>query len=304
LIQKTTILKKGKEQLAESLSYKNRFLDKEEWIKVKTEDGNDFEISSGGIKVVLPFISSENQKSNLKNLQNVIDEGETSVATQVRYFLLMLLAYLIIMLLFCIFYKPPFLFLITTITVSILCLHVGLFTPMLEIAAVEHDLNLAEIPIEKKVFGYGVDVTIQKKFEGDIYFYYQSKSIVNLILLLFKQNNYFVGICILLFSVLFPLIKTCLMCFFVFQPSVKQKKWFSGFVLNLSKWSMADVFVVAMFLGFLAFENMQAGVNTYSNVCMGLYFFLAYCLLSIISSMMAKMPSEEILLTDNGKTYH
>ncbi len=205
--------------------------------------------------------------------------------------------YLVIMLLFHFMYRPPFLFLISTITVSILCLHIGLFTPMLEIGAVERDLNLAEIPIEKKVFGYGIDVTIQKKFEGDIYFYYQSKSIADLIHLLFKQKNYFVGICILLFSVLFPLVKTCLMCFFVLKPSIKQKKWFSGFVLNLSKWSMADVFVVAMFLGFLAFENMQAGVNTYSNVSMGLYFFLTYCLLSILSSMMTKLPSEEIFPT-------
>ena len=88
-----------------------------------------------------------------------------------------------------------------------------------------------------------------------------------------------------------PWGKTSMMCVFVIKPSIIHKKWFGSFVLNLSKWSMADVFVVAMFLGFLAFENMQAGITTYSNICIGLYFFLSYCLLSIGGSILAKTPS-------------
>ena len=73
---------------------------------------------------------------------------------------------------------------------------------MLEIAAIERDLNLGDIPIEKEVFGIEVDLTVHKKFEGDIYFYYQSKSIAQLIQLLFQQNNLLVAFCILIFSVI------------------------------------------------------------------------------------------------------
>ncbi|MEL6988227.1 MAG: paraquat-inducible protein A, partial [Bacteroidota bacterium] len=61
-----------------------------------------------------------------------------------------------------------------------------------------------------------------------------------------------------------------------------------GFVKYIGKWSMADVFVVAIFLGFLAFNNMQTGIQTRSHVLLGLYFFLTYCVVSIVSSSFIK----------------
>ena len=58
----------------------------------------------------------------------------------------------------------------------------------------------------------------------------------------------------------------------------------SFFVEKSGKWSMADVFVVAVFLAYLAFSNIQSGIQTESNTLPGLYFFLSYCLLSIMAS--------------------
>ena len=240
------------------------------------------------LKIILPFESSKAKKKAAKIQEQKIETAQAAIQAAANYVLILIALYVLIMLGLYVMAKPPFLVLITTIAVSIVCLHAGLFTPMLEIGAIEQDLNLGEIPIQKKIMGITVDLTVQKKFEGDIYFYYQSKSIADLIALLFRQNNLFVGFCILIFSVVFPIIKTLMMCYFVFKPQIVEQKWFKGFVLNLSKWSMADVFVAAMFLGFLAFENMQTGIKTYSNVSIGLYFFLAYCLLSISSSMMAR----------------
>jgi paraquat-inducible protein A len=298
LIETSSVYKKAKEDLAESLSYKNRFLDKEEWQQV--EGGlNNIDYNSSGLKIILPFGSSTTQKKTYEAQVKKIESAENDIQSKVIYVLLLILAYLLVMLGIYVRAKPPFLILIATISVSIVCLHAGLFTPMLEIGAVERDFNLGDIPIQKEVMGFSIDVTVQKKFEGDIYFYYQSKSIADLITLLFHQNNFLVGFCILIFSVIFPIIKTFLMCFFVFKPEIIKEKWFKGFVLNLSKWSMADVFVVAMFLGFLAFENLQAGVDTYSNISIGLYFFLSYCILSISSSMLAKLPTEEFFQEDH-----
>jgi len=299
LIETSKVYKKAKEDLAESLSYKNRFLDKEEWQQVES-DINNVDYSSGGLKIILPFGSSTAQKKAYEAQLEKVEATENTIQSKAIYVLMLILAYILVMLGLYFMAKPPFLILIATISVSIICLHAGLFTPMLEIGAIERDFNLGDIPIQKEVMGFSIDVTVQKKFEGDIYFYYQSKSIAELIKLLFHQNNLLVGFCILIFSVVFPLIKTFLMCFFVFKPEIIKKKWFKGFVLNLSKWSMADVFVVAMFLGFLAFENLQAGVDTYSNISMGLYFFLSYCILSISSSMLAKMPTEEFFQEDDS----
>jgi len=292
LIQSSYQYKKAKETLAQNLSYKTRFLDKEEWQQIDMPDGNKLNFEESQMSITLPFGSSDVQKKQYEQQNTIIANAQSTINVKSLLVLLAILIYIAAMGGLYWLKKPPLAGLIAVISVSIVCLHAGLFTPMLEIGAIERDLNLGDIPIQKEIMGYTLNVTIEKKFEGDIYFYYQSKSIAELIGLLFKQSNFVVGFCILLFSVCFPIIKTLLMIFFVFKPSIAKEKWFSNFVLNLSKWSMADVFVVAMFLGFLAFENMQAGVHTYSNISIGLYFFLAYCVLSISSSMLAKMPTE------------
>lgn len=293
LIQENAVYKKAKEQLAAELSYKNRFFNPEEWEPLEEHNADGFNYKDGQIDVNLYFGSSNKQKEKHNELTTTIQTAERAIQWRVFGLLISLLIYSFIMSAIYIYKKPPMVVLITLLSLSIICLYTGLFTPMLEIGAIERDLDLGTIPIQKNVLGFTIDLTVQKKFEGDIYFYYQSKSIAQLIQLLFNQNNFLVGFSILLFSVIFPLLKTCLMVYFVFRPQIEAKKWFKNIVLNLSKWSMADVFVVAIFLGFLAFGNLQAGVGTYSNISIGLYFFFAYCMLSIISSMLVKMPTEE-----------
>ena len=56
---------------------------------------------------------------------------------------------------------------------------------------------------------------------------------------------------------------------------------------------MADVFVAAIFLSFLAFNNMQMGIQTDSNVLWGLYYFLAYCILAILSAVLLQKKRSE-----------
>jgi hypothetical protein len=292
LIENSAVLKQKKTTLAEKLSYKKRFLDKDEWLKVAPQNKKALRLKGKKLSLTLPFVSADRLKASYKSLELEIQLAKNWVYNSVLAVLTLMLVYVLLMLCMRFLLQAPLVFLITTVTLSILCLHIGLCTPMLEIGAVERNFDLAEIPIQKSILGFELKLQIQKKFEGDVYFYYQNKSIFNLIQLLFKQQNYIVGSCILLFSVLFPLIKTLLMCGFIANPSIKNKDWFKNFVLNLSKWSMADVFVVAVFLGFLAFENMQAGILTYSNVCIGLYFFLSYCILSIIGSIAAKNTPE------------
>lgn len=293
LIESTTTYITAKEQLAQQLSYQNRFLNGEEWTPIETQNTKGFKYNEGKIDIHLSFASSSQQQEHYQTLETTILNAEHLIYSRATILLLCIIVYLVIMSCLFIYNKPPFCGLIGLLSLSIICLYVGLFCPMLEIGAIEHNLDLGKIPIQKEILGFMVDLTIEKKFEGDIYFYYQSKSIAQLILLLFKQHNFVVGFSILIFSVVFPLLKTFLMIWFVFKPDISTKKWFKNIVLNLSKWSMADVFVVAIFLGFLAFKNLQAGVGTYSHVSIGLYFFFAYCMFSMISSTFAKMPTEE-----------
>jgi uncharacterized paraquat-inducible protein A len=118
-----------------------------------------------------------------------------------------------------------------------------------------------------------------------MYFYYQSKSVLELIALLFRQNNFVVGLSILIFSVLIPVVKNGLGLASLYRERLPRPGILHWFLLRSGKWSMADVFVVAIFLGFLAFNNLQTGIQTESRVLPGLYFFLAYALLAIWASV-------------------
>jgi uncharacterized paraquat-inducible protein A len=107
---------------------------------------------------------------------------------------------------------------------------------------------------------------------------------MSLITTLLKQNNYIVGLTLLSFSIIIPVFKiisTMLICSFSY---FKKNKTLILITKIIGKWSMADVFVAACFLSFLSFNNMTNQIETESNVLLGLYFFLAYVIISLISS--------------------
>lgn len=167
------------------------------------------------------------------------------------------------------------------IITALVCLGTGLLAPMLEIAAFQRDLS---IPLKIKTGFLSLNLDYTQNFPGDMYFYYQSKSVVELISLLFKQNNFVVGVSILIFSIVIPVVKNSLGLIGLYREQLPSAPLLRWFLLRSGKWSMADVFVVAIFLGFLAFNNMQTGVQTESNVLTGLYFFMAYAILAIWAS--------------------
>ncbi len=131
---------------------------------------------------------------------------------------------------------------------------------------------------------YSIEMTA--KFHGDIYYYYQSKSAMGLINILFSQNNYVVGIALLTFSVIIPVVKLIMTLLITFFRSFSQKIGLVTFINMIGKWSMADVFVAACFLSFLSFNNMSNQIETDSHTLIGLYFFLSYVVISLTSSML------------------
>ena len=119
---------------------------------------------------------------------------------------------------------------------------------------------------------------------------------------LFSKDRYIVSFLIFLFSVIIPFIKTIMFLVLEFGKDKLVRR--CRRVLSLiSKWSMADVFVVAIFLTYLATsgygEIHQKSLNIFgmslnlkvravmeASLEPGFYFFLAYCLVSMISSQL------------------
>ncbi len=260
IVIKTQAYKNAREIYAQQLNYEKRLLDFEEWIQ---EDAG-----------------KKKQEIAEANLQQAIDNnGNAQWATLSLIVLAGCYLFFVLVLDRKTHYAPAIPG--GLILLGLACLQVGLFAPMLEIGAFQRDLSIP-IKIDTGLFSINLDRTAT--FHGDLYFYYQSKSVVELIGLLFRQNNFVVGGSILLFSVLFPLSKITLTLLHLFQRQWTQGKWMQFLLHKAGKWSMADVFVVAIFLAFLAFNNMQTGLQTETNVLIGLYFFFAYVILSILSS--------------------
>lgn len=125
---------------------------------------------------------------------------------------------------------------------------------------------------------FGMD----KVFDGKTFFYYQCKGIVDVISLLWTNNNKLVALAIAIFSLFIPLIKLFVSLFILLLPTRRNSKRLRKLLNYIAKWSMADVFVVAAFLAFLSFANMSPGVQIDAAVQFGLYYFGGYVLISIV----------------------
>ncbi len=105
----------------------------------------------------------------------------------------------------------------------------------------------------------------------------ETQSIAESVRNLFESGNAFVATLILLFSILVPVLKAVLLGFVLFTRDAALRARLGRFVRSISKWSMADVFVVGVFIAFMAANALD---NLDAQAGVGLYYFAAYCLVS------------------------
>ena len=173
--------------------------------------------------------------------------------------------------------------------ISILMLILGVTLPMIDIDARLNAFTMALM---------GNEVSFDEQF-----LYYQSKSILDVTWTLLEGRGTslkLVGLLILMFSIVFPFFKLILSTLFLYIDKIQQSKIAQNVIFYLGKWSMADVFVVAMFMAYIGFDGLvtsqldQIGRNetgfaietlNYSALAPGALFFTSYCILSIITSI-------------------
>ncbi len=265
-----------KEEYAQTMNFRERLLDPNEWVDGDKENTR------------LALAGSLNERSQ---------QEKRSMRGWTLGVVALMVIYAITVIVWSRWHRHRHILVWGLVLISLSALHVGLYAPMMEIGAYDQDVDLGNIPIKANVMSLALEVTIEQTFEGDMYFYYQSKSVVELIQTLLSQHNYVVGISILTFSILFPLAKLLLLVGFLVAPAIHRWAPLRFFASYSGKWSMADVFVVAIFLAYLAFENMQVGIPTTSNVMVGLYFFLTYCLVSITATAILNRENKNMTPT-------
>jgi paraquat-inducible protein A len=127
-------------------------------------------------------------------------------------------------------------------------------------------------------------VTIHKEvgYLGDIVLSFESKGVMGSIIKLWEGGDLVVALVILIFSVIVPLFKVTSLLFIVIFIESKFAEHMVKFFKAIGKWSMVDVFVVAIFLVYL---TANKGDMSRAEIEVGLYFFLAYVILSMLASV-------------------
>ena len=132
-----------------------------------------------------------------------------------------------------------------------------------------------------------MDVLNQIQVSGTTVIQDTSKSILGTTETLWRDGNELVAFLIVFFSVFVPALKLALLASsYLFKRFGKHLALSSAL---LSKWSMADVFVMALIIAFLAIKassGNSALLQTNIELEAGFYFFLGYCILSILSSQL------------------
>jgi len=118
----------------------------------------------------------------------------------------------------------------------------------------------------------------------------ETRSIIQTVRSLHESGNDFVSGLILLFSVIVPFAKgLSLLVVLVLKNQVARLR-IHRFIDAISKWSMADVFLVGVYVAFLsakATDNLDATIHE------GFYYFAAYCLVSITSLYFMKLERRD-----------
>jgi len=183
--------------------------------------------------------------------------------------------------------RAPFAALVLCCGVLVAC---GVLTPMIEVEARISSLQFMLLgePVE---------------FHDQV-LYFQSKSVLDVVRVLTstgKVDMVAVGILVMTFSVVFPIAKLIASFLYLYDPrGLRRNKLVEFFTLKSAKWSMADVFVVAMFMAYIGFAGLissqlstfalaaRANVDVLTtngtSLQIGFFMFLAFCIAGLVTS--------------------
>jgi|SRR5688572_1325379 len=128
---------------------------------------------------------------------------------------------------------------------------------------------------------------------GDVEVFQQTRSIVGSVRRLYEVGSPVPATLILLFSVVVPFVKMALVGWAMFVADDARRRRTLTFVEAIAKWSMADVFVVALFITYLAAVASQSApaagpplLAFRAEFGAGFYWFAAYCVFSLASQQL------------------
>lgn len=175
----------------------------------------------------------------------------------------------------------------------LMLLFTGVTTPMIDLEARISEMSFV-------LMGHPVSFLNQV-------LYFQSKSIIDVFWVMLIDPTLqmkAVGLLMVSFSIIFPVLKLISSALFYFNYKGSRQNWVIRFLLlKTGKWSMADVFVVSMFMAYIGFNGVIS--NQFGNFATvsgqtsqdvvilatngttlqpGFYTFMAFALLAMVFS--------------------
>lgn len=219
----------------------------------------------------------------MEDLQKKINEDTVIILTLSALLILLILLQGKIL-------RSASLFLLSAISVTLLV--PGLMLPMLDIEAKISKLHF--LILEKHVI-----------FTDQVLFF-QSKSIYDLVKLLMEEDELkmiFVGILLTTFSIIFPTLKLLSTTLYYYSKNIIGNNPVTRFfALRSTKWSMADVMVVSIFMSYLGLDGVVSNelrkleaisepiniiTTNGTSLQVGFFLFLGFVASSFVLSIMA-----------------
>ena len=184
----------------------------------------------------------------------------------------------------------------------------GVLSPMLEVEVrvTKLDATLLGTPIEFQ----------------DQSLYYRSKTVLEVsqtLIAMHRPEMTLVAVLVILFSVVFPALKMLALGACLFRPALlRTSRVVKLLAFDLSKWSMADVMALAIFMSFVAFNGVIGsswdGVRDVPNIhavliptnasriLPGYYLFVGFCVSSILLSKKLEKGIATSSISNSGTT--
>ncbi|NMM41852.1 paraquat-inducible protein A [Pseudoalteromonas arctica] len=191
---------------------------------------------------------------------------------------------------------------ITTILIALALLLPGVTQPVLTLEGKIDKSKLAQTGIEmladegdrhtRNMLMIASSMMGLDKLEGEISAYKKTRSIWGTVNELANNKNYLVAALVALFSIVVPALKLLMQLIYCLIPMNKFKHVLGQVIQGLSKWSMVDVFVIALIVAYLAGNadgQMGELINMHAEFGAGFWYFTGYCLFTIAASSVIKV---------------
>ncbi len=177
-------------------------------------------------------------------------------------------------------------------------LYPGLTLPMLSVSGTVEKSALVELgkellltsgEVPSFLMGMAERFVNSIEVDGRVLVFDKTRSILQTSRELYANDHRPVAVLIVLFSVVVPALKAVILLLATLPLYMKARITLLRIATASSKWSMADVFVIAVFVAYLGANGLQESrglVDFESQLGTGFNYFTAYCLLSILGTQL------------------